>query len=443
MAGRFYCAEIPGATRRGNRPGHNWIGLHQIMKLIRPLLCSTLVALVISIVFFGCQTAPPAAPAWPNVSQGTVSNTTLTLNLGQTITLSGNLIIETEFDLIIEGDILFPPRSGPFNLSLISHKGKVVIGNNAKIGNGLATTSPGGQIFISGVIVDMQGRILGQRGGTPNSSGGNPATRFGAIGFRGGNITFEAVDGIRIGTKTNNGAFAIAGDGGTGESVVAFDALRSYARAGDGGPGGDVIFQVRPNSGPTRVTVMLQGKAQGGSGGSGGFAAATCAGFGQGGDAESQGGNGVDGGTVLFPSAIVDGWATSAECGNGGHGGCADASGGEGAPATLITSSQVGGTARTKGGDGGGPGVPPSVPMISGSTAVGSIGFAGSGASGNSTSGAGGDGIVRGAPNGVASATGGRNGDGKNPPVVLPGGGVPSNGLPGTPGANVFARGQP
>lgn len=414
------------------------------MKLIRLLLCGPLVGLITSIVFFGCQTAPPAAPAWPNVSGGTVSNATLTLNLGQIITLSGNLTIETEFDLIIEGDILFPPRSGPFNLSLISHKGKVVIGKDARIGNGLATTAPGGQIFISGVIVDMQGRILGQRGGTPNSPVGNPAARFGAVGFRGGNIIFEAVDGIRIGAKTNIGAFANAGDGGAGESVIAFDALRSYARAGDGGPGGDVIFQVRPNSGPARVTVMLQGKAKGGSGGSGGFAAATCTSFGQGGDAETQGGNGVIGGTVLFPSAVVDGSAMAAECGNGGTGGRADAWGGEGAPATLTTPSQTGGTAKTKGGDGGGPGVPPPVPMISGFTAAGTAGFSGSGAAGDSTSGAGGYGIVLGAPNGVASAIGGRNGDGKNPPVVLPVGGVPPpNGRAGTPGANVVAPGQP
>jgi hypothetical protein len=426
--------------------------LKPVFFSLQILMKTRIILMGLSLVpLLGCQTPPPSpAPVWPNITQGTVTNNTLTLDKGKVITVSGDLVIETEFDLIIDGDILFPPRSGPFNLKLISRKAKVVIGVDSKIGGGMATTAPGGTIFISGVLLDIQGKIIGQAGGTPSSQwAANQTSRIGAVGHRGGDVILEGVDGIKLGSKTNQAAFVEAGCGGKGESVVLMDSGNTYSRGGNGALGADVIFQVRPSSGPAKVTVFLDGDTMGGRGGDGGLAFASSAGANQGGTAEAQGGNGEEGGTVLFPSAIVIGPAPGMDPrhGNGGWGGRAIAIGGDGADAALTTSAQPGGAARAKGGDGARPGLPPSIPLFNGTIMNGQIGTPGSGEQGDATSGAGGDGFVpligMGAANGSASAIGGKNGKNVTPAAVPAAGGAAAPGIKGTPSANVRAPGQP
>ena len=417
------------------------------------------------VLFFGvvwlpiwgdCQPVPVGT--WPNMTGG-VSNGPasqgLTLSAGQSISVTSNLSIISDDDLVIRGRICLPqatPGSSGVNLTLVSSHGKVLVDDGAIVGAGGADVGNGGKITIDGILVEIRGFVFGNKGGSPSGNIQNDGY-VGKTGGTGGDIVLIGVDGISIGKIRRKPFFCVeAGDGGNGERVDVSGNNNTTVTGGTGGKGGDVIFEVRPNSGPKKVTVTIIENVAGGTGGTGGFAIAKSTLAAKSGNATSTGGKGGPGGTVEFPSALVDPPPAGklVVAGNGGKGGTGSATGGNGSNAWFF-SGDAGGNATVTGGNGSPAGSVPVIPLLFGSTLNGFPGFGGGGGDASGISGNGGNGTTRsffvfttnGGPSGISAVTGGPNAAGTKAPVVAPKGPATTTVVTGATGMTNFAAGQP
>src|SRR5580704_10201807 len=155
-------------------------------------------AALMSLVLYGCQSAAPSPPAAPasvaacsvaglptpgpdNVvltaanSSGVVAGATIILQPGTTIAMTGDLTLVASSAITIEGTITMPTKQGA-TLTLVSLGSSVNITSSASIGNGSATggqsgdngqggqgagairiAAPKGDITVNGTITGQAG----------------------------------------------------------------------------------------------------------------------------------------------------------------------------------------------------------------------------------------------------------------------------------------------
>lgn len=380
----------------------------------------------------GAATPLPGGP----IAGGTFSSaSSLTIGPTQTFDLTSDLVIWSDGDLTIDGDIAVAP-AGPgapsVNISLGARR-KVTI--NGRVGGGYgAAGAPatgtaaiagaggnGGYIKVVGGSVDIAGSVVsvdGGDGGNAAATGvitsswygnfGGDADAVGGSGGHGGDIILCG-DAIKVGGIVRAGA---GGFGGQGAARAAAGA-EACACGGDGGAGGNVI--VGPG---TQLDVGPAGWIAGGSAWRSGNAVASVA-PGRGGRAEAMAGAAAPGGSVQFgPGATaisnpppVNGIAA----GGGGRGGHAEAYGGDGGSGWLWP--DAGGDAKANAANGAPAGPTPVIPLPAGATINGRAGAPGPGGDAKARGGDGGasTGWGGGAASGSSSATGGANGAGVAP----------------------------
>jgi hypothetical protein len=343
----------------------------------------------------------PSATWHPDahVDGGSFTAETAIIPAGTTLILRRSFTLVTEGDLIVNGALHLesPIGSRAVALTLVSRKGSVIVGESATIDgvtpHALFSRSTshlarvrgragvkGATVRLSGVRVIVRGTIAGVGGGRGEAveargcaAGpvGGGAAAGGGEGGAGGDVLLCARDAIDIA----GGALIAAGDGGDGGAAAAFavNGSRAFARAGDGTDGGSVYFA---GMGATLCSIVIAPTARviAGHGGSGGvlygiFSAVAMGGVGRlrkGGDATAIGGNGGDGGTVLFRRCTVRAVdSRRVQANSGGDGGDAEATGGSGGGSSLWAGSR-GGCAFARGGTGGRPGALPRIPLIAG-----------------------------------------------------------------------------
>jgi len=363
----------------------------------------------------------------------------------------GDLAIVTYGDLNINADIQLPQKiragSAPqYNIVLVSLTGKVTIAPGITVGGGQAAYgtagtrtavagagATGGKIKITGLIVDIEGSVIGNRGGHGGDvavNSGDALSVSGGSGGDGGRISLCGLEFIRVGSH----ALVSGGTAGPGGNVALDVAGHASGSGGNSGDGGWVWIFGRP--GTTPVQVDIAGTVEGGAGAAGGYvsvdsgnSSSVAGGF----NASAYGGSGLAGGTVTFQNAVVNLPIGRVASGNGGIGGLATAVANDG-----------GGNATAYGGGGGGGVAGPVIPLASGGRQIGVPRTSGGGGNATAISGKGGNSVFGGAASGRAIATGGLNGAG----VAPPGGSVtagPTMPAGTTGGASVTARqaGQP
>ena len=407
----------------------------------------------------GATTVPP----WPagKVTGGVFfspkSSGPLNLTAGSPgFDLTQDLVIWAEDDLVIEDFITLPSyksRQGT-NVTLVSG-GKITV--HSLVGGGhverAAPAAPpagtdaygdaggnGGsaRLIAGSILIKTGGSVQGQGGGSgadatadarvvsiPQFTGkkfGGASDAVGGSGGHGGDAVLCA-DYVKVewsGGNALEGGWA--GFGGNADANSAND-NNARARGGDGGNGGDVVF-----GGGAQLDIG--GRTVGGyGGGTVGMRAKVEDGNG---DALAIGGNGGAGGTVRFmtgvsarqPAPVAD--VISADVPAAVNGG---------GPATAIAarpdpdSGKSGGNASASGGNGGKHGDTPQIPVMTPSgvqIVPGTTGKSGSGGSATATPGNGARSTSgTGAASGAGTAKGGANGDGA----------AAAGGTPSTPAA--------
>jgi hypothetical protein len=412
----------------------------------------------------------------------------ISMAAGVTIDMKSDLVVVADDDLVIDGHIIFPWRMGAgeasLNITLVSLKGKVVIGPKGFVGNGFAARgaddsvlgkggsgSDGGLIRILGINIDIQGSVLGNGGGDggdgstlnvgplvgligiflANAVGlpglarilGGLLTSTGGQGGKGGDVVLCAVDSIH----TAGAAKAEAGQAGWGgeadcQTSTGFGA---QATGGGGGSGGDV--SLRGPSATALTQVFNEGNLLGGRAGGGRKAyASSISGRACGAPATAVGGRAGKGGTVdFFGCAVVTAGFTKAGDGDV-PGGDAEAHADKGG--SGFFGGQAGGSATAIGGQGGRPGDTPSLPMATGQIQKGYPGGPGKGGDAYAVAGIGGDGssLVHssGGASGAAFGQGGSDGTGAPPaggPVTF--GPAPPSGSDGGVTSTAAQLGKP
>jgi hypothetical protein len=123
--------------------------------------------------------ALPVPALWGNVDSGVFRGNTALIESGTRVKVSLGLVIITEGDLVVEGEIVFddpptlPAGLAAATIALVSLAGKVVVGQNARVG-GAGSAAPGtnitgrasatGTAGEGGGVVLLSGVSLGSRG---------------------------------------------------------------------------------------------------------------------------------------------------------------------------------------------------------------------------------------------------------------------------------------
>ena len=322
------------------------------------------------------------------------------LPAGVTVRLTSSLMVIAQDEIDIQGTLTVsatpaPPRT-PVNITLVTAQGDVKVGGvvgqspffpvQAPAGNSpvvvaasaIARGQPGvnaGYVRILSPLgsVDIQGTVMaisGGNGGSADATGlrvgrqDGWASAAGAGGGYGGDVRICAMEGISVGPSGIVGA----GHGGGGglADAVAVNRQKAWAVAGESNSGGTVFLEGYAPRTPAQL--VNQGRIQGGLVTYGNEARAT--GGPGGGEAEAEGGDAGDGGTVLF-QGIVTPSVGIINAAAGGGGGKAVARGGAGArPGPFIGSN---GNAKARGGDGGSSGAIPVIPLPNGTTIPGGL----------------------------------------------------------------------
>ncbi len=434
----------------------------------------------------GTACSPPAPPAQPtqppnaNTTGGVFYIPNYTLPQGVTLSLTADLTIITDQQLIIDGTITHNPNGiavgANVSITLVSLQNNVTVNQTGLVGqanvpltppavirsqlqNALARGNPGTNAGTVTILapqggVDIQGFVDGFGAsdggnavavGTPinnilNIPIGGGAIAVGAQAGAGGDVRICALDGINIDGEIRGGW------PGTGGAAVANaqNGADAYAEGGPSNAAGDVHIQG-----------LVQGMAVTGSGkitGGAGFPGGDCVASGGnafvlgGGDAIAKGAKGGNGGTVAFTSCVVTIPPANINAHAGGNGANATSRGGRGA----NIAGGNGGDATSNGGDGGADGAIPQIPTpTSPPPAQGGISRfgmnSGTGGIGNAKAGSGGTGnmIFNGGSSGTSTATGGTGAvTGAPPAPVPPGGPVPPTGATGGTGPTVTAPGS-
>ncbi len=404
----------------------------------------------------------PAPTLGAGPVHGTIPGSSIIQPPGVTTNVDGDVVLLAHGDITIGG--AFQAILGISSMTMISLRGNIRITPGGKVRGGKIASGPAtrGALFRlaaagpgqpGGVIrllaprgsIDVEGRVEGQDGGDGGKADDDgfsviplPTGAAGGQSGAGGEVWLCALESIHIGINgVVRGGEAGKGGAARAKSMRLGDSLAVH---GPGNSGGDVHLNGPNPSALTQVFFEQGGVVEGGHGaGRSRRPAAAIAGNGlrsNGRYANAIGGNGGDGGTVLFSGCVVNGPFT-VRPGMGGDGAWAVATGGFGDDAILL-SGFAGGGANAVGGDGGAPGAPVAVPTAAGTTVPGQPpvpgpGHTSTGGSATVITGGGGSGGLagNGGPSGTGTAQGGRGGISKTlsaPVRVAP---VAATGTPG------------
>lgn len=381
-------------------------------------------------------------------TSGTFSGNNVTVPVGTTIVVSGDLVLSAHTRLQVDGRIEFPSGQATNASITLFCDGNIVVGPTGFIGGGKAgpgdddCTSPGnggwhgGVIrLVATVIVNVEGTILGQEGGDGVSQTDSTAT--GSNGGSGGDVVLSAIEGINVlGTVTGG----LGGRAGNATSDTPRHQTAT-ATAGHGDSGGDVVLEHPQHAALPGVStpVNITGSVTAGAGGTGGTATATGDSYyataHAGEAAVATGGNAGDGGRIICHGATFA--SKLPTTGNGGTAGPATATGGSGAN-SWWSAKNPGGNATATGGNGGKAGIAlcPGSFVPTGSNSGGATATATSGSGGSNT------GAGYAAASGSATATGGSNGAGTAATPSSSAAAAPT-GSTGGAGSTVISAGAP